>query len=122
MLIYLLFFAFFREGTNTDVNIIPFYKIAQLTFYTFTTGHDFWHWFINVPGNILAFIPMAVPLQFYIQPKLSRIVFILLIILIPFLVEFLQYIFQRGSADIDDWILNVVGIYLGLITLHKIRF
>lgn len=65
---------------------------------------------------------MAVPLQFYIQPKLSRIVFILLIILIPFLVEFLQYIFQRGSADIDDWILNVVGIYLGLITLHKIRF
>lgn len=122
MLIYLLFFAFFREGTNTGVNIIPFYNIAQLTFYTFTTGHDFWHWFINVPGNILAFIPMAVPLQFYIQPKLSRIVFILLIILIPFLVEFLQYIFQRGSADIDDWILNVVGIYLGLITLHKIRF
>jgi len=78
------------------------------------------HWFINVPGNILAFIPMAWPLKQFIKPRVSPIIFWMLILLIPCLAEFLQFVFQTGSCDVDDVILNVVGICLGLLILNRI--
>ena len=53
-LTWLLFFAAFREGTSTAVNLIPFKTIWSMTHYTFTTGNDWWYWLVNVPGNIVA--------------------------------------------------------------------
>jgi glycopeptide antibiotics resistance protein len=120
-LIYLLFFAFFRENTTTEVNLIPFKNIFSLTVYTFTSGHGIWHWVVNVPGNIIAFIPMALPI-FLIQKSYKITLPLLLCILIlPMCIELLQYVFQSGSADIDDVILNVTGIFCGILIFKKFK-
>lgn len=123
VLIYLLFFAFFREGTTTRVNFIPFDSMVPLTVYTFKTGEDWWHWFVNVPGNVLAFVPLSLPLHFFIRQHLTKIFFACLIFSVPCVLEILQYLFQTGSCDVDDVLLNVLGIYLGfwLLKGKKIR-
>ncbi|MBI3136667.1 MAG: VanZ family protein [Bacteroidetes bacterium] len=118
---YLLFFAFFRTGTTTRVNLVPFDSIVSLTVYTFKTGEDWWHWFVNVPGNLLAFMPMAIPLHFYLKGKLHRAWFFLLTVVIPCFAEMLQFVFQTGSCDVDDVILNVAGIWLGIAVLNPFR-
>lgn len=119
VLSYLLFFAFFRENTTTEVNLIPFKNIFALTIYTFTSGHGIWHWIVNVPGNIIAFIPMVLPI--FLVRKSSTLTFrlILFILILPICIEILQYIFQSGSADIDDVILNVIGIFCGVFIFKK---
>ncbi|MBK7130020.1 MAG: VanZ family protein [Crocinitomicaceae bacterium] len=114
--IYLLFFAPFRQGTNTSVNLIPFKSTFELTVYTFTTGHGIWHWIINVPGNIAAFIPLGIILS---TIRFNKYIVLLFIILIPCLLEFFQYIFEKGSCDIDDAILNAVGIFTGILFREK---
>jgi len=116
---YLLFFAFFREATNTHVNMRPFASIWPLTKYTFTSGHGILHWIINVPGNIAAFFPMPF-LVFYFVPKKSLRIFLLaLVFSAPFLVEFIQYFFQNGSCDVDDVILNEIGILTAYAVLRR---
>ncbi len=119
ILIYLLFFAFFRTNTNTTVNWIPFKNIIDLTGYTFKTGHGILHWIINVPGNVIAFVPMAIPLN-YLKLKINSWVYWMILFLVPVFCEFLQYFFQSGSADIDDVILNITGILLGLYLIRKL--
>ena len=116
-MIYLLFFAPFRQGTNTSVNLVPFKSTLELTAYTFSTGHGIWHWIINVPGNIATFIPMGIILSVV---RFNKYILLLFIILIPCLLEFLQFIFAKGSCDIDDAILNAVGIFTGILLREKI--
>lgn len=117
ILIYLLFFAFFRQGTTTHVNFIPFKSIFTLTTYTFKTGEDWWHWLVNVPGNVVAFLPMPV-LVLKLTKKSRKSLLIFLIVLSPFLIEFIQYFFQNGSCDVDDIILNEIGILTGFGIRH----
>lgn len=119
VLTYLLFFAFFRDQTTTEVNLIPFKNIISLTVYTFTSGHGIWHWIVNVPGNIIAFIPMALPIFLIRKSSKITLPLILFILALPIWIEMLQYIFQSGSADIDDVILNVIGIFCGISILKK---
>jgi glycopeptide antibiotics resistance protein len=121
ILIYLLFFAFFRENTTTEVNLIPFKNIYTLTVYTFTSGHGIWHWIVNVPGNIIAFIPMALPIFLIRKSFTITFLLILFILILPICIEFLQYVFQSGSADIDDVILNAIGTFCGIYILKKIK-
>lgn len=121
VLIYLLFFAFFRSETTTEVNLIPFKNIFSLTIYTFKSGHGIWHWVVNVPGNIIAFMPMALPLNYFVRKKIRAGFYVMLIFMIPVSAEFLQYIFQTGSCDVDDVILNVTGIFIGTVLLKRIR-
>ena len=56
VLIYLLFFAYFRQGPIVDINLIPFKSIIAFCV-DFQLPH-WWYWTVNVPGNIVAFIPI----------------------------------------------------------------
>lgn len=120
-LIYLLFFAFFRANTTTEVNLIPFKNIYTLTVYTFTSGHGIWHWIVNIPGNIIAFIPMALPIFLIRKSSKISLSLILFILILPISIESLQFVFQSGSADIDDVILNVFGIFCGIFIFKKFK-
>lgn len=113
ILIYLLFFAFFRQGTNTEINLIPFKSISELTYNIFVLGNDWTHWIINVIGNIVVFIPILPSMHIIFQKRISFLFAFLLGMILPILVEVLQYVFQIGSADIDDFILNFIGLMLG---------
>ncbi|MDO4566743.1 MAG: VanZ family protein [Oscillospiraceae bacterium] len=67
---------------------------------------------VNMLGNLLAFAPMAffLPLLFESQRKWYRTA--LSSALAVCLIELLQLVFQKGSCDIDDLILNVAGVIL----------
>jgi len=119
LLIYLLFFAYFRIGTTTAINLIPFKTIVNLTLYTMQTGQDIWHWFVNVPGNIVAFIPLPFILNIVVRIRPKVWLIILISAFIPIVAESLQYLFKRGAFDIDDLILNFLGMLIGYFFLVK---
>ena len=74
---------------------------------------------INLGGNVIMFIPLGflLPRAFKKLNKLFRCFFTATLIII--LVELTQLFTLLGSCDIDDLILNMVGIVLGFIC-HKI--
>lgn len=78
---------------------------------------------INLFGNIIAFAPMGLflPILFDHQKKLKS--FILTNIIIILSIEIIQFLSFRGSFDIDDLILNLLGalIVYGLYKIKRIN-
>lgn len=117
LLIYLLFFAYFRQGTSTRVNIIPFKTIIGF-FRDFYLPH-WWYWAINIPGNIVAFIPLPFIFKSFFGTINKPSTKFIVALLIPVFIELLQWLFQVGSSNIDDVILNIFGLYIGFRLVSK---
>lgn len=75
----------------------------------------------NLVGNTIMFLPMAFFLPIFWGDKKGskRYLFICLAIIIC--VEVLQFVIGTGSMDIDDVILNFIGVLLGSI-LYRLKF
>lgn len=67
----------------------------------------------NLFGNIIVFIPWGIlfPLSYKYFKKF--IPFFLVTIIVLLLIESLQFIFMIGFFDIDDIILNLIGVCIG---------
>jgi glycopeptide antibiotics resistance protein len=67
----------------------------------------------NLFGNLIMFLPMGIYLPYYVKKinKVSRFAVSMLIFL--FVIEVIQLVTRRGSFDIDDFILNMVGALIG---------
>jgi glycopeptide antibiotics resistance protein len=71
---------------------------------------------VGLVGNILLLLP--VPIVFKLDwKKVKKWSFILLL---PLAIECLQYLYQVGAADVDDYILNASGCAIGF-WIHKKR-
>ena len=114
LLIYLLLFAGFREGTNTDVHLIPFETTSELIIDH--TRQAVWYLFFSILGNLFIFLPFP----FLFRMKWHGWSSFLLIIMIPATAELLQYLLQTGSADVDDVILNATGFGIGFWVRKKL--
>jgi glycopeptide antibiotics resistance protein len=101
-----------------QTNFIPFKTIKM---YLFDGGRYFNPGiaFKNLAGNIAAFAPLGLFLPLLFKAFRSWVPFILFAIFSPILVELIQFLTLRGSADIDDVILNAVGAFL-IFSLFKI--
>jgi VanZ like family len=115
MLLLLYSFAlfillFFRPSDQTyhSLNLIPFSTIA---FY-FSGKVNGLISFYNLAGNIGLFIPFGI---FLIVKKRSPFQLFYLPLLFTSLIELLQFITGRGSLDIDDFMLNVLGFFIGYL-------
>lgn len=100
-------------------NFVPFKTIY---FYLFLADINLSIRIENLAGNIIGFIPFG-----FILPLLSKRVFKLsTVILSTFCLsltyEILQLVFEFGSFDVDDLILNTLGGILGYIPIKLIRF
>jgi len=115
VLTYLVFFAetYGRalEGRDYAYNLVPLREIQRFWNNRYMLG--FFPVFINLAGNILAFIPFGV-----ILPVLSvgtrrfwRVG--LLSLELSFVIETIQLISKVGSFDVDDLLLNTIGGLLG---------
>ena len=106
-----------RDGSNIkdfstymkeSMNLLPF-----KTIFTFIGQFDSMYStrqiFLNLFGNFIAFMPMALflPLLFKRQKKFRNFVFTMFIFILG--IEFLQLITRSGRFDIDDLILNLSG-------------
>lgn len=97
------------------INIKPFSTIVN--YFNNYEAFGFWYWFINVWGNILFFLPYGFlgPLVFKsIRCKMGIFIFALLI---PLMIEVSQELLSLGVYDIDDIILNFIGIIFGYLIL-----
>lgn len=67
----------------------------------------------NLILNLIIFIPFGLSLSHILKGKLLYIIPIFLLFI--FSIEFIQYSTLLGIADIDDFIVNVSGCFLGYI-------
>lgn len=111
-------FDFFNFDNLADrVNLIPFHTI-----FSFINDFDSListkQIFLNLFGNIFAFMPMALflPLFFKKQGKLWYFIITLVIIILG--IETVQLITGFGRFDVDDLILNLFGAVLAYLVLN----
>lgn len=128
-LVYMLFFAkeFSRDrvgmvdGTYLDslrvqwnygTNLTPFYTIKSMLqiFHIETIENSVAY--INLLGNFIAFMPFAIflPLLWKKTRRTSTFLFIMAFLIT--MVEVLQFFTLTGSMDIDDFILNFLGVMI----------
>lgn len=104
-------------------NVIPFQSIWEFTKLMFS-GH-FSRGFNNIIGNIFVFAPFGyfVPLLHKKCQKAKTVV--LAGFCVSLIFEICQYFLYLGSADIDDIMLNLLGVILGFLffkTVKKITY
>jgi len=92
-----------------DFNIIPFKTLSLML-----SINDPAYVFKNLIGNIFFFFPPG----FYMAVLLKKAKWyhaLLCILLLSSSIEALQYIFDTGTADVDDVLLNVIGFLFGFL-------
>ena len=117
-LMYFLFFAEIMGRTYIDrdyhYNLTPFREIRRFIVYRRTLG-----WFAvlsNLLGNVLAFVPFGMILPM-LTPKCRNFFHIVLLGFdFSLFVETIQLISKVGSFDVDDLILNTLGVLLGYLS------
>lgn len=104
---------FSKEHFNS-INIIPFHTIIEYIKGLITDNINIGIVIINLGINLVLFAPMGVFVTILFKDKIKNIKqFIVAMIIVLLLVEILQFITLRGTMDIDDIILNIVGAILG---------
>ncbi|MFJ7511656.1 VanZ family protein [Peribacillus simplex] len=108
----LLVLLFFRpEGQVYSYNLIPFSTILSYLSNDMNGLVSFY----NLSANVGLFIPFGL----YLLSRDGKEFDALRKFLYPLLsisgIEICQFVFRRGSLDVDDLILNMIGVYLGYI-------
>ena len=108
-LFILLFFRTKGQNYGT-INLIPFDTI-----YFYLSGNvNFLIALYNLGANIGLFLPFGLYYKYFKEKPSMKQLLIITICSIS-MIEWLQFITKRGSLDIDDLILNVLGVYLGYL-------
>lgn len=100
-----------------NINRIPFHTVSDQLQNLLNPPSPglFTHAWINLGGNVAVFIPLGIFLPL-IWPKLRRLRrFFLVSSGIICIVELLQWIALRGILDVDDYILNMLGLFGGYV-------
>lgn len=120
-MLYLLFFATFRDSPTIlfEIKTVPFETINEYS--TKVILWDKTEAFKNVFGNIILFIPYGFLGILYPQLNKFTLLIFTFFILIN-IIEFSQFYFKKGMADIDDVILNTLGTVLGFFIYKKFFF
>ena len=107
----ILVYSFFliREITfiHPEFNIKPFDMIE----FTFTRGYIDYELIFLFLGNIAVFLPLGIFISAFIKNKFFIII---LPIILSSGIEISQYFLGNGHPDIDDFILNIFGFYMGV--------
>lgn len=98
-----------RDNGILNINLVPFRTIFGYL-RNLPSGFAVY----NLFGNIIPFVPLGYFISLYFNKSMFiKIIFIFSFIL--FLIEFIQFIFLIGFFDIDDFILNFIGLIIGYI-------
>ncbi|MBE6540865.1 MAG: VanZ family protein [Ruminococcaceae bacterium] len=115
------YFDRLRESTN----LIPFYTVSN--YIRVLAGSEkislVRHAIINLAGNIVMFIPLGFFVPWFFDKFRSFVRTFAFSAGVIFVVEIVQLFTLLGSADIDDLILNLIGVSLGyaLFRLFSIK-
>ncbi|PZU88176.1 MAG: hypothetical protein DI529_05915 [Chryseobacterium sp.] len=117
-ILYLLFFASFRYSPTVlfEIKTVPFETIDEYS--TKVIQYDKIAVIKNLLGNIILFIPYGFLGILFSKLNQFKWLFLTFFIIIN-IIEFSQYYFKRGFADIDDVILNTFGAVIGFFIYKK---
>lgn len=112
---------FSKEHFECYSNFVPFKTICSFVQRMNTGTINISIVLTNIIGNIIAFAPFGIFFPTIFKEKFKDIKkFTLLMVIIVFLVECIQFITLNGSFDIDDIILNVLGAII-MFCIMKIK-
>ncbi|MDE6531543.1 MAG: VanZ family protein, partial [Lachnospiraceae bacterium] len=94
-------------------NIIPFQSIWEFTKLMFSG--NFSRGFNNIIGNVFVFAPFGYFLPLLYKKCRKWKIVVLAGFFVSLFFEVCQYFLYLGSADIDDVILNLLGVVLGFL-------
>ena len=117
-MIALSYFLFFSEKygrvTGTEeyrYNLIPLNEIKRFIKYHEILGYK--SLIINIAGNILAFAPFGFFMPI-VSPQDNRVLRVVVTgCCFSLLIEMLQLVFKIGIFDVDDILLNTIGVTVG---------
>ena len=119
-LMSLAYFLFFAEATGRtfaersyQYNLISLHEIRR--FLTYRRQLGFSAVALNLVGNVRAFVPFGLFLPLLVKRVRSMGETVLLGVEFSLLVEILQLYSKVGSFDVDDILLNTLGVVLGHI-------
>lgn len=107
VLFYSLFLIRRATFVRPVVNLKPFDMIS----FSFSRGYVDYELLILFLGNIAIFIPLGILISALSKKKTIVIIFPFIT---SFLIELSQYFLGNGHPDIDDFILNVFGYFIGV--------
>lgn len=116
-LLYLMFLGAGREQFSSNiVRLTPI--VSTLNFLENTTSLT--NIFINIFGNIIMFIPFG--FLGWTFPKLNQFQPLIINFLSGLIIiEALQYFTRLGVFDIDDLLLNSLGVWIGFKIWKKLK-
>lgn len=100
-----------------DNNFIPFRGIFKL----FSSSFGIRNAIYNVIGNLLMLTPLAILLPRLFSSFNNILKYSITIIIITIFIEVIQLIFNIGSFDVDDILLNFIGSLLFYYLCNKTR-
>lgn len=112
-----MFLGFGR--TQMNFNIVRLKPLASTVY--FVSNSLFWRDIvINLVGNIVMFIPFG--FLGWIFPKLNQHkILIINFVFVLIIVESMQYFTRLGVFDIDDILLNSIGVNIGFYLKLKLE-
>ncbi|MBO3284229.1 VanZ family protein [Paenibacillus sp. FSL M8-0228] len=122
LLLYWMFLGFgrtLRPGPPYSYNIVPFDTIRQ--YWRAMESFPFRVWGVNLLGNIGVFIPFGilVPIIWVSMRSIGSLLLTIVITLV--ILEVSQMLLGAGTMDVDDIILNVLGVLCGRIAYVFLR-
>lgn len=114
IVLYWMFLGFGREahmGGPLQYNLVPLRTISL--YFDLSNGLSIISRFINLLGNIVVFIPFGILVPLAKTRPIAWIRITLYAVLSILLLECLQMLLHVGSFDIDDLLLNLIGIWVG---------
>ncbi|MGE7667186.1 VanZ family protein [Ureibacillus composti] len=103
------------EYIKTSSNFVPFNTISTYFKAIFDGSMNMDIPIKNLAGNFILFLPMGLYLPFLVRKINKVIVFSISMIFLLFFIEVTQVVIRKGSFDIDDFILNMLGMLGTLI-------
>ena len=101
------------EYIKNSSNFVPFKTINTYIRALFDRSMNIDIPIKNIFGNLFMFLPAGIYLPYYIR-KINKIsVFIISMSILLVVIEVVQVVTRRGSFDIDDFILNMLGALIG---------
>ncbi len=110
----LLKIVIFKYGLTNDlrsISLIPFSFLSM-----FNGEVSLYVALKNVLGNIFLFVPLGIYLNYFLQKNVGKSILIGFLVSLSF--ETIQYTVGCGAADIDDLLLNTIGVVMGVL-LYK---
>lgn len=103
---------------QNELNLLPFTTISDCIQSYLNHTQSLSVVVLNLAGNFVAFMPMALFLPLLVKACKKLLPFALVTAGAVIVVELLQFIFAVGICDIDDLILNVMGAIAAYAVLH----